>query len=65
MVKEAPEMNGTTHVQARSVQLAVMATPSATLAEAVALARHRCDASGTAMTHPTGVPPIRVQVAAI
>ena len=36
-------MNGTTNVQVRSVQLAVMAAPSATLAEAVAEARRRHD----------------------
>jgi hypothetical protein len=58
-------MNGTTLGQGRSVQLAVMATPSASVAEAVAEARHRRDTSGTSMTRPTGVQSIRVQVAAI
>ena len=58
-------MNGTTHGQVRSVQLAVMATPSASVAEAVAEARHRRDTSDTSMTRPTGVQSIRVQVAAI
>ena len=45
-------MNGTTHGQARSVQLAVMATPSASVAEAVAEARYRRDTSGTSMPRP-------------
>jgi hypothetical protein len=39
-------MNGTTNIQARSVQIAVMAAPSVTLAEAVAQARRRHDTSG-------------------
>ena len=58
-------MNGTTHGQARSVQLAVMAAPSASVAEAVAEARRRHDTSGSSMTRATGVPSIRVQIAAI
>ena len=45
-------MNGTTNVQVRSVQLAVMAAPSATLAEAVAEARRRHDTSGTSIAAP-------------
>ena len=57
-------MNGTTHGQVRSVQLAVMAAPSASVAKAVAEARRRHDAFGTAMPRPTGVASIRSQVAA-
>jgi hypothetical protein len=57
-------MNGTTHGQARSVQIAVMATPSASVAEAVAEARHRRETSGSSISHPAAMPSIRVQVAA-
>ena len=58
-----PEMNGTTHGQVRSVQLVVMAAPSASVAEAVAEARRRHDTSGSAMPRQTGVASIRAQVA--
>ena len=57
-------MNGTTHGQVRSVQLAVMATPSASVGKAVAEARRRHDTSGTAVRRPIGVASIRAQVAA-
>ena len=43
-------MNGTAHGQSRSVQLAVMATPSSSVAEAVAEARHRRDTGATLPT---------------
>jgi hypothetical protein len=40
------EMNGTTNVKDRSVQLAVISTPSASVNEAVAEARRRTDTPG-------------------
>jgi hypothetical protein len=46
-------MNGTTTANSgRSVQLAVMAAPSASVAEAVAEARRRHDSSGTRVSRP-------------
>jgi len=57
-------MNGSTHVQVRSVQLAVMAAPSATLAEAVAEARRRHNASGAWISLPVAGSALRMQVAA-
>ena len=57
-------MNGTTNVQVRSVQLAVMAAPSATLAEAVAEARRRHDTSGALISHPVAGSALRAQAAA-
>jgi hypothetical protein len=47
-------MNGTTTtpVHGRSVQLAVMATPSASVAEAVAEARRRHDTPGAWISRP-------------
>ena len=46
-------MNGTTTANpGRSVQLAVMAAPSASVAEAVAEARRRHDQSGTWISRP-------------
>jgi hypothetical protein len=46
-------MNGTTTAPAaRSVQLAVMAAPSASVAEAVAEARRRHDTSGAWISRP-------------
>jgi len=57
-------MNGTTHVHGRSVQLAVMAAPSATLAEAVAEARRRQDTSVAWMSLPGARSSFRAQAAA-
>ena len=57
-------MNGTTHVQVRSVQLAVMAAPSASVAEAVAEARRRHDTSGAWISLPAVRPALRAQAAA-
>jgi hypothetical protein len=57
-------MNGSTHVQGRSVQLAVMAAPSATLAEAVAEARRRHDTSGAWISLPVARSSFRTQAAA-
>ena len=57
-------MNGTTNVQVRSVQLAVMAAPSATLAEAVAEARRRHDTSAAWISLPGRGPTLRAQAAA-
>jgi hypothetical protein len=58
------EMNGTTRVQVRSVQLAVMAAPSASVAEAVAEARRRHDASDAWISLPVGRTTLRMQAAA-
>ena len=57
-------MNGTTNLQMRSVQLAVMAAPSATLAEAVAEARRRHDTSAAWISRPAARPALRAQAAA-
>ena len=57
-------MNGTTNVQVRSVQLAVMAAPSATVAEAVAEARRRHDTSGAWISLPVAGSALRTQAAA-
>ena len=57
-------MNGTTNVQVRSVQLAVMAAPSATLAEAVAEARRRHDTSAAWISRPVAGSVLRRQAAA-
>ena len=56
-------MNGTTNVQVRSVQIAVMAAPSATLAEVVAEARRRHDTSGAWISLPVATTPLRTQPA--
>ena len=65
MVPEVPEMNGTTtQPHGRSVQLAVMAAPSASLAEAVAEARRRHEAPGTWISSHDARPSLRAQVAA-
>ena len=59
-------MNGTTTtpVHGRSVQLAVMAAPSASVAEAVAEARRRHDTPGTWISRPAAGRALRAQVAA-
>jgi hypothetical protein len=57
-------MNGTTNVQVRSVQLAVVAAPSATLAEAVAEARRRHDRSDAWISVPVAGSGLRAQMAA-
>jgi hypothetical protein len=57
-------MNGTTRDQVRSVQLAVMAAPSASVAEAVAEARRRHDTSGAWISLPVGQTALRTQAAA-
>ena len=57
-------MNGTTNVQVRSVQLAVMTAPSASLAEASAEARRRHDTSGAWISLPVAGSTFRTQVAA-
>lgn len=58
-------MNGTTtHPPGRSVQLAVMAAPSASVAEAVAEARRRHDTPGTWMSSHEARLSFRAQVAA-
>jgi hypothetical protein len=57
-------MNGTTHVQVRSVQLAVMGAPSATLVEAVAEARRRHDTSAAWISRPVAGSALRTQAAA-
>jgi len=64
MVQEVPEMNGTTNVQMRSVQIAVMAAPSASLGEAVAEARRRHDTSGAWISLPVVTTALRAQPAA-
>ncbi len=56
-------MNGTTTANpGRSVQLAVMAAPSASVAEAVAEARRRHDPSGAWISRPA-LTALRMQVA--
>jgi len=57
-------MNGTTHVQVRSVQHALMAAPSATVAEAVAEARRRHDTRGAWISLPVARTALRTQAAA-
>ena len=58
-------MNGTPNIQVRSVQLAVMAAPSATLAEALAEARRRHDTPGAAgISMPVAQATFRAQAAA-
>jgi hypothetical protein len=58
-------MSGTTtQPNGRSVQLAVMAAPSATVAEAVAEARRRNEAPGAWMSSHEARPSFRTQVAA-
>ena len=58
-------MNGTTTQPHRpSVQLAVMAAPSASVAEAVAEARRRHETPGTWMSSHEARPSFRAQVAA-
>jgi hypothetical protein len=57
-------MSGTANVQVRSVQLAVMGAPSATLAEAVAEWRRRHDTSGAWISHPVAGSTLRIQAAA-
>ena len=57
-------MNGTTTPPAaRSVQLAVMGAPSASIAEAVAEARRRHDPSNAWISHPAVPTALRAQVA--
>ena len=56
-------MNGTTQVQVRSVQLAVMAAPSATVTEAVAEARRRQETSGAWNPRPASGSVLRIQAA--
>jgi len=57
-------MNGTTNVQMRSVQIAVMAAPSTSLAEAVAEARRRQDTSDSWISLPVATTTLRAQPAA-
>jgi hypothetical protein len=58
-------MNGTTTAPAaRSVQLAVMAAPSASVAEAVAEARRRHDPSGAWISRPAAEASIHAQLSA-
>ena len=57
-------MNGTANLQVRSVQLAVIGAPSATLAEAVAESRRRHDTSAAWISRPAVRPPLRAQAAA-
>ncbi len=59
-------MNGTTttNVHGRSVQLAVMAAPSASVAEAVAEARRRHETPGAWISRPVSGPSLRTQAAA-
>ena len=57
-------MNGTTNIQVRSVQIAVMAAPSASLAEAVAEARRRHDTSGAWISLPVATTALRTLPAA-
>ena len=57
-------MNGTPLVQTRSVQLAVMAAPSATLVGAVTEARRRHDTSGAWISLPVVTTALRAQPAA-
>ncbi len=58
-------MNGTTtQPHGRSVQLAVMAAPSVSVAEAVAEARRRHETPGTWMSSHEARPTFRAQVAA-
>jgi hypothetical protein len=58
-------MNGTTtQPHGRSVQLAVMGAPSASVAEAVAEARRRHETPGTWMSSHESRPSFRAQVAA-
>ena len=65
MIEEVHEMNGTTtHVHGRSVQLAVMAAPSASVAEAVAEARRRHDTSGAWISRPEASLSLRPQAVA-
>jgi hypothetical protein len=65
MVKEAHEMNGTTtNVHGRTVQLAVMAAPSASVAQAVAEARRRHDTSGAWISRPETSLSLRPQAVA-
>jgi hypothetical protein len=57
-------MNGTTmKPHGRSVQLAVMAAPSASVAEAVAEARRRHETPGTWISSHEARPSFRAQVA--
>ncbi len=65
MVLEVREMNGTTtQPHGRSVQLAVMAAPSASVAEAVAEARRRDEPPGTWISRQQARPSFLGQVAA-
>jgi hypothetical protein len=57
-------MDGTTSVQVRSVQLAVIAGPSASLAEAVAEARRRHGRSGAWISLLVAGNALRTQAAA-
>ena len=57
-------MSGTTNIQVRSVQIAVMAAPSASLAEAVAEARRRHDTSGGWISLPVATTALRTVPAA-
>ena len=65
MIEEVREMNGmTTNVHGRSVQLAVMAAPSASVAEAVAEARRRHETSGGWTPRPAASLSLRPQAVA-
>jgi hypothetical protein len=58
-------MNGTTTANpGRSVQLAVMAAPSASVAEAVAEARRRHDSPGARTILPARAPALRTHAVA-
>ena len=58
-------MNGTTtHVHGRSVQIAVMAAPSASVAEAVAEARRRNEPTGAWISRQEASLSLRPQVVA-
>ena len=63
--KEFGEMNGTMRrLLGRSVQLAVMAAPSASVAQAVAEARRRHDTSGEWSSRPEASLSLRPQAVA-
>jgi hypothetical protein len=62
MPQEVHEMTGRrTTTPGRSMQLAVMAAPSSSVADAVAEARRRHDASGTSMLGTDIAPRLRMQ----
>ena len=62
--RRSHEMNGTSNVQTRSVQLAVMAAPSASVAEAVAEALRRNDTPDAWNSRQVGGASLRATAAA-